>query len=90
MAVIRGHLGWPLSGGWSLLGGSAIGGSTVLIGPLPLTEEGNKYILTMVDYFSKWPEAQALPRKCAQGIALFNYKTTCRYVFTNNCARICQ
>ena len=29
MAVIREHLGWPLSGGWSLLGGSANGGSTV-------------------------------------------------------------
>ena len=29
MAVIRGHLGWPLSGGWSLLGASANGGSTV-------------------------------------------------------------
>ena len=33
MAVILGHLGWPLSGGWSLLGGSAYGGSTVYTCP---------------------------------------------------------
>ena len=31
MAVIQGHLGWPLSGGWSLLGESANGGYTVYI-----------------------------------------------------------
>lgn len=53
-----------------------------LIGPLPLTKDGNKYIITMIDYFSKWPEAQALPNKCAQGVACFIYKTTCRYGYT--------
>ena len=26
-----------------------------LIGPLPLTKSGNRYIITLVDYFSKWP-----------------------------------
>eukprot|EP00731_Ephydatia_muelleri_P026170 Em0018g270a len=36
-----------------------------LIGPLPLTKKGNKYIVTLVDYFSKWPEATALPDKTA-------------------------
>ena len=31
-----------------------------LIGPLPETKAGNQYIITLVDYFSKWPEAEAL------------------------------
>ena len=31
-----------------------------VIGPLPMTTKGNKFIITLVDYFSKRPEAQAL------------------------------
>ena len=27
------------------------------VGPLPKTVRGNKYVVTLVDYFSKWPEA---------------------------------
>lgn len=45
-----------------------------LIGPLPVTAKGNKYIVTLSDYFSKWPEAQALPDKTALGVAEFLYK----------------
>ena len=26
-----------------------------LVGPLPETARGNRYIITLVDYFSKWP-----------------------------------
>ncbi len=32
-----------------------------LIGPLPETTRGNKYIVTVTDYFSKWAEAAPLP-----------------------------
>jgi len=32
-----------------------------IIGPLPTTKQGNKYIITLVDYFTKWPEAKAIP-----------------------------
>ncbi|KAG7521995.1 Retrovirus-related Pol poly from transposon [Solea senegalensis] len=28
-----------------------------IVGPLPITDRGNRYILTAMDYFSKWPEA---------------------------------
>lgn len=34
-----------------------------LIGPLPTTSQGNKYIMTVSCLFSKWPEATALKRQ---------------------------
>ena len=40
-----------------------------LIGPLPRTEQGNRYIVALVDYFSKWPEAAPLLDKTATGVA---------------------
>ena len=47
-----------------------------LIGPLPETSRGNKYIVTLTDYFSKWPEAAPLPDKTAAGIAHFMYSVS--------------
>ena len=49
-----------------------------LVGPLPRTARGNKYIVTLVDYFSKWPEAEAMPDKSAKSVAVFLYKMICR------------
>ena len=49
-----------------------------LIGPLPFTESRKKYIITLVDYFSKWPEAEAVADKQAITIATFLFKTICR------------
>lgn len=40
-----------------------------IVGPLPLTEQGNKYMLTHVDLFSKWLEAYAIPDTKAETIA---------------------
>ncbi|KAL5479473.1 hypothetical protein EMCRGX_G022999 [Ephydatia muelleri] len=34
-------------------------------------EEIDRYLATCTDYFSKWPEAQALPTKSAEGVAHF-------------------
>ena len=44
-----------------------------LIGPLPITQKGNKYmyIMTVSCLFSKWPEATALPDKTATEVAEF-------------------
>ncbi|KAJ1159255.1 hypothetical protein NDU88_011923 [Pleurodeles waltl] len=47
---------------WELLG-------VDLIGPLPTTPTGNKYILTATDYFSKWVEAFPLKTKTAAEVA---------------------
>lgn len=40
------------------------------IGPIsPISNKGNRFILTMSDYFSKWVEAVPMPTKEATGIA---------------------
>lgn len=56
-----------------------------LIGPLPRTKSGNRYIITLVDYFSKWPEAAPLINKRADNVAQFLYKMICRYVPMHVC-----
>lgn len=40
-----------------------------IMGPLPVTEHGNQYIMVVSDYFSKWTEAYALPNHQAQTVA---------------------
>lgn len=47
-----------------------------LIGPMPSTPRGNRYIVTLTDYFSKWAEAAALPDKTAHGVARFMYSVS--------------
>ena len=32
-----------------------------ILGPLPVTARGTKYILVIGDYFTKWQEAHAMP-----------------------------
>lgn len=32
-------------------------------GPFPQSDLGNRYILVAMDYFSKWPEAYAIPNQ---------------------------
>ncbi|KAI5743998.1 hypothetical protein M8J77_024652 [Diaphorina citri] len=38
-------------------------------GPFPETNNGNRYILVIMDYFSKWPEAFAIPNQEATTVA---------------------
>ena len=47
-----------------------------LIGPMPETPRGNKYVVTLTDYFTKWAEAAPLPDKTALGIAKFIYSVS--------------
>ena len=37
--------------------------SADIIGPLKTTRQGNKYILTVIDYYTKYAEAEALPNQ---------------------------
>lgn len=50
-----------------------------LVGPLSETPRGNKYIVTLTDYFTKWAEAAPLADKCAAGVARFIYSVMCRH-----------
>ena len=40
-----------------------------LIGPFHKTSDGNQYVLTMTDYFSKYVEAIPIPDKSALSVA---------------------
>ena len=50
-----------------------------LIGPLPRTILGNAYIITCSDYFTKWPEAAAVPDKSAHFVAKFLFQVITRH-----------
>lgn len=40
-----------------------------LVGPLHTTPRGNKYIMTITDYYTKWAEAEPLQDKSAASVA---------------------
>ena len=40
-----------------------------ITGPLPVTSSGNRYICVAMDYFTKWPEAYAIPDQEATTVA---------------------
>ena len=53
-----------------------------LLGPLDETERGNKYILVVVDYLSKWVEGYPLKDMTATTCAdVFTREFVCRYGF---------
>jgi hypothetical protein len=40
-----------------------------IMGPLPVTKDGNSYVLVAGDYFTRWTEAYAIPNQEAQTVA---------------------
>src|SRR6266511_3353142 len=51
-----------------------------IVGPLPITREGNRYIVVAMDYFSRWPEARLLKTANADTVAMFLYEEIiCRF-----------
>ncbi len=40
-----------------------------ILGPFPITEAGNHFVLVAMDYFTKWPEAYAVPDQSASTMA---------------------
>ena len=58
-----------------------------LIGPCPRSKNKNRYIITAIDYLTKWPEAKAVPNKEASTIAKFIFEEIiCRH----GCPKIIQ
>ena len=64
---------WELSNPFEVL-------SWDIMGPLPISSQGNKYILVVTDIFTKWVEAFALKDTTANTLAtvLLN-EVICRY-----------
>ena len=52
-----------------------------LIGPLPETARGNKYILTTMDYFRRWPDGVCISSKHDDMVARGFIESCCRYGF---------
>src|ERR1044071_1669824 len=51
-----------------------------IVGPLLMTEDGNRYIIVAINYFSKWTEARPLRHANAILVATFIYEEIiCRY-----------
>ena len=51
-----------------------------IVGPLPLTKLGNRYIIVATEYLTKWPEARALSNARAALVASFFYEDIiCRH-----------
>ena len=52
----------PVEGPWERIG-------IDIVGPLPVTEQENRYIVTCIDYMTKWIEAKPLFDKSARQVA---------------------
>ena len=51
-----------------------------IVGPLPESKNGNRYIVVAVDYFTKWSEARALKEATAKEVSRFIYEDIiCRH-----------
>ncbi|XP_037813635.1 uncharacterized protein LOC119604837 [Lucilia sericata] len=49
-------------------------------GPFPVSDAGNRYVLVVMDYFSKWPEVYAIPNQEAKTVVgVFVNNWICRY-----------
>ena len=67
----------PISAPWKRVG-------IDFVRPFPETERGNKYIITAIDYFTRWPEARAVPAATSKEAAKFIYEElVCRHGIIN-------
>ena len=67
----------PISAPWERVG-------IDFVGPFPETTQGNKYIITAIDYFTRWPEARAVPTATSKEAAKFIYEELiCRHGIIN-------
>ncbi len=51
-----------------------------LVGPLPETPRGYKYLMTLPDYYTKWAEAYPIKDKTALSVAAVLYTVHHLYI----------
>lgn len=50
-----------------------------ILGPLPVSHNGNKYVLVLTDYFTHWVEVYAIPNQEANTVAKMVSEFFCRF-----------
>ncbi len=58
-----------------------------IVGPLTITKKGNRYIVTAMDYFTKWLIAKAIKEATAKTVSKFIYK---KIICQHECSQVLQ
>ena len=58
-----------------------------IVGLLTITKKGNRYIVTAMDYFTKWPIAKAIKEVTAKTVSKFIYK---KIICKHGCPQVLQ
>jgi len=58
-----------------------------ILEPLTITKKGNRYIVTAMDYFTKWPIAKAIKEATAKTISKFIYE---KIICEHGCSQVLQ
>src|SRR6266498_3205027 len=58
-----------------------------IIEPLTIMKKGNRYIVTAMDYFTKWPIAKALKEATAKAVSKFIYQ---KIIYKHGCLEVLQ
>src|SRR6266498_3466192 len=58
-----------------------------IVGPLTITKKGNRYIVTAIDYFTKWPIAKAIKEATAKTVSKFIYE---KIICEHGCPQVLQ
>jgi len=69
----------PVGGAWDMLG-------VDLVGPLPRSNKGNKYVIVFSDYLTMWVEAFPIPNKKASIVAKVLVEHEDSLTILGNCA----
>ncbi len=57
------------------------------MGLLTITKRGNRYIVTAMDYFTKWPIAKTLKEATAKAVSKFIYQ---KIICEHECSEVLQ
>ncbi len=58
-----------------------------IVGSLTITKKGNRYIVTAMDYFTKWPIAKVIKEATAKTVSKFIYE---KIICEHRCSQILQ